>query len=85
MMWLSQIAQWTGGTLIGEDHKVSAVVTDTRDMAPGCLFVALKGERWVMKGLLRGLSVESWMRQHGGGLMMALAVLLALLLIWEGQ
>ncbi len=47
--------------------------------------LALKGERWVMKGLLRGLSVESWMRQHGGGLMMALAVLLALLLIWEGQ
>ena len=46
MMWLSQIAQWTGGTLIGEDRTVSAVVTDTRDMAPGCLFVALKGERF---------------------------------------
>ncbi|WP_300411623.1 Mur ligase domain-containing protein, partial [uncultured Alcanivorax sp.] len=46
MMWLSQIAQWTGGTLIGEDRKVNAVVTDTRDMEPGCLFVALKGERF---------------------------------------
>ena len=46
MMWLSQIAQWTGGTLHGEDRKISAVITDTRAMEPGCLFVALKGERF---------------------------------------
>ncbi|GGC88701.1 complex I subunit 5 family protein [Vreelandella lutescens] len=46
--------------------------------------LALKSERAVMGGLLRGLQAEAWMRQHGGGLMMALAVLLALLLMWEG-
>ncbi|MED5388139.1 MAG: UDP-N-acetylmuramoyl-tripeptide--D-alanyl-D-alanine ligase [Pseudomonadota bacterium] len=46
MMWLSQIVRWTGGTLIGEDRQVNAVVTDTREMTPGCLFVALKGERF---------------------------------------
>ena len=46
MMMLSQIAKWTGGELIGDDVQISAVVTDTRAMQPGCLFVALKGERF---------------------------------------
>ncbi|MEE3322203.1 MAG: UDP-N-acetylmuramoyl-tripeptide--D-alanyl-D-alanine ligase [Pseudomonadota bacterium] len=46
MMWLSRIAQWTGGELVGDDVQISAVVTDTRAMRPGCLFVALKGERF---------------------------------------
>ncbi|MAX55310.1 MAG: UDP-N-acetylmuramoyl-tripeptide--D-alanyl-D-alanine ligase [Alcanivoracaceae bacterium] len=45
-MRLSQIAQWTGGRLQGEDLTVPAVVTDTRNMTPGCLFVALKGDRF---------------------------------------
>ncbi|WP_422103584.1 proton-conducting transporter membrane subunit [Vreelandella sp.] len=47
--------------------------------------LALKSERAVMGGLFRGLRAEAWMRQHGGGLMMALAVILALLLMWEGR
>ena len=41
---LSQIASICGGTLVGEDSVITAVVTDTRTMQPGCLFVALKGE-----------------------------------------
>ena len=45
-MRLSQVAQWTGGRLQGEDLTVPAVVTDTRNMTPGCLFVALKGDRF---------------------------------------
>ncbi|MDX1803707.1 MAG: UDP-N-acetylmuramoyl-tripeptide--D-alanyl-D-alanine ligase [Alcanivorax sp.] len=45
-MRLSQVAQWTGGNLQGEDLEVQAVVTDTRAMQPGSLFVALKGERF---------------------------------------
>ena len=45
-MRLSQIAQWTGGRLQGEDLIVPAVVTDTRNMTPGSLFVALKGDRF---------------------------------------
>lgn len=47
--------------------------------------LALKSERVAMGGLLRGIKAEAWMRQHGGGLMMALAVILALLLMWEGR
>lgn len=46
MMWLSQIAQWAGGTLQGDDLKVNAVATDTRAIEPGCLFAALRGERF---------------------------------------
>lgn len=43
---LSDIARWTEGRLIGEDVAVSAVSTDTRAIAPGALFVALRGERF---------------------------------------
>ncbi|GIX38237.1 MAG: UDP-N-acetylmuramoyl-tripeptide--D-alanyl-D-alanine ligase [Silanimonas sp.] len=43
---LSLIARWTGGRLLGEDRKVTAVSTDTRTLAPGALFVALRGERF---------------------------------------
>ena len=42
---LHQIAQWTGGRLHGEDARVTGVTTDTRKLAHGDLFVALKGER----------------------------------------
>ncbi|MGB1464867.1 MAG: UDP-N-acetylmuramoyl-tripeptide--D-alanyl-D-alanine ligase [Alcanivorax nanhaiticus] len=58
MMWLSQIAQWTGGELIGEDVQINAVVTDTRAMTPGCLFVALKGERFDAHDFLAQAAAE---------------------------
>jgi len=45
---------------------------------------ALAFEQTLMKQLKRGLSAEAWMRHHGSGLMMAFAVILALLLMWEG-
>ena len=47
-MTLSQIAQATGGRLVGEDRTVAAVATDTRALgaAGDALFVALKGERF---------------------------------------
>lgn len=57
-MWLSQIAQWTGGELIGEDLQINAVVTDTRAMTPGCLFVALKGERFDAHDFLAQAAAE---------------------------
>ncbi|RUR33665.1 proton-conducting transporter membrane subunit [Vreelandella nanhaiensis] len=41
-------------------------------------------EKRVMGRLTQLTAVESWMRHHTSGLMMALAVVLALLLIWEG-
>ncbi|MDR5172337.1 UDP-N-acetylmuramoyl-tripeptide--D-alanyl-D-alanine ligase [Methylobacillus flagellatus] len=46
MMYLSEIAKATGGTLIGDDVLVQSVGTDSRKLEPAQLFVALKGERF---------------------------------------
>lgn len=43
---LETLAQITRGTLIGRDLTVTAVTTDTRKVSAGCLFIALKGERF---------------------------------------
>lgn len=43
---LSDVARWTEGRLIGTDVTVTAISTDTRVIAPGALFVALRGERF---------------------------------------
>ncbi len=45
-LWLSEIAQVTGGILQGEDASFSNVSTDTRTLAAGDLFVALSGENF---------------------------------------
>ncbi|MCB1579120.1 MAG: UDP-N-acetylmuramoylalanyl-D-glutamyl-2, 6-diaminopimelate--D-alanyl-D-alanine ligase, partial [Xanthomonadales bacterium] len=42
---LGTIAACTGGTLRGLDLRISSVSTDTRKLADGALFVALRGER----------------------------------------
>lgn len=46
MFTTKEIAQVTGGELIGADVKVKCVSTDTRTIEPGALFVAVKGERF---------------------------------------
>ncbi len=43
---LSQLATILKGELHGSDLTLEAVTTDTRNVTPGCLFVALKGERF---------------------------------------
>lgn len=43
---LNQLASVLKGTLQGRDVTIDAVTTDTRKIAPGSLFVALKGERF---------------------------------------
>ncbi|WP_058912247.1 UDP-N-acetylmuramoyl-tripeptide--D-alanyl-D-alanine ligase [Entomohabitans teleogrylli] len=43
---LSQMATLLGGRHVGADAEISAVTTDTRNLTPGCLFVALRGERF---------------------------------------
>ncbi|WP_409419593.1 UDP-N-acetylmuramoyl-tripeptide--D-alanyl-D-alanine ligase [Marinomonas sp. RS-M-Aa-14] len=43
---LSDIALACNGKLVGENCALNAVVTDTRKLSPGCLFVALKGARF---------------------------------------
>ena len=42
---LSQLTDILNGELQGADITLDAVTTDTRKLTPGCLFVALKGER----------------------------------------
>jgi UDP-N-acetylmuramoyl-tripeptide--D-alanyl-D-alanine ligase len=47
MNWLlSQVAVAVGGRLIGPDVPLAGVTTDTRTVAPGQLFIALRGERF---------------------------------------
>ncbi len=42
---LSQVARWVEGRHLGDDVEITSVGTDTRTLAPGALFVALRGER----------------------------------------
>jgi UDP-N-acetylmuramoyl-tripeptide--D-alanyl-D-alanine ligase len=46
MSTLSQVARETGGRLVGSDRGFAAVSTDTRNLRPGDLFFALRGERF---------------------------------------
>ena len=47
MCTLQQVADWTGGRLVGDGAvQVARVHSDTRTLQPGDLFVALKGERF---------------------------------------
>ena len=46
MMFLTQVAKATGGSLVGLDAKIREVVTDTRSDCSGGLFIALKGENF---------------------------------------
>ncbi|AKC87285.1 UDP-N-acetylmuramoyl-tripeptide--D-alanyl-D-alanine ligase [Pseudoxanthomonas suwonensis] len=43
---LSLIAHWAGGELHGDDTVIEAVSHDTRQLGPGSLYVALRGERY---------------------------------------
>lgn len=46
MMLLSQAAQVLGAKMIGDDVRFTAVSTDSRKIAAGDLFIALKGENF---------------------------------------
>jgi UDP-N-acetylmuramoyl-tripeptide--D-alanyl-D-alanine ligase len=47
MMRLEQVQKWTGGAVHGDPQTlITRVHSDTRTLAPGDLFVALKGERY---------------------------------------
>lgn len=43
---LSLLAHWAGGEVHGDDAAIDAISNDTRTMAPGSLYVALRGERF---------------------------------------
>ncbi|MDE6727678.1 MAG: UDP-N-acetylmuramoyl-tripeptide--D-alanyl-D-alanine ligase [Oscillospiraceae bacterium] len=46
MFTTNEIAQVTGGELVGGEAEVSSVSTDTRTIENGALFIAVKGERF---------------------------------------
>ncbi|MBQ8696640.1 MAG: UDP-N-acetylmuramoyl-tripeptide--D-alanyl-D-alanine ligase, partial [Clostridia bacterium] len=43
---LSEMAQATGGTLLGCDSEVRTITTDSRSVEPGAMFIAIRGERF---------------------------------------
>lgn len=43
---LNQLATAVQGQAFGDDLVITEVTTDTRKVTPGCLFIALKGERF---------------------------------------
>ena len=43
---LSLVAHWAGGELHGEDASIDAIGNDSRTLAPGSLYLALRGERF---------------------------------------
>ncbi len=45
-MLLSEVAKQTGGVLSGEDLNISSVSIDTRSLAKGDLYIAIKGENF---------------------------------------
>lgn len=45
-MQLHEVAQALNAAAVGADVALNAVVTDSRTLTPGCLFVALKGPRY---------------------------------------
>jgi UDP-N-acetylmuramoyl-tripeptide--D-alanyl-D-alanine ligase len=44
-MTLTEVARVTGGRLLGPDRTIADLATDSRELEPGALFVALRGEQ----------------------------------------
>ena len=62
---LSQLTDILNGELQGADITLDAVTTDTRKLTPGCLFVALKGERFDAHEWTFSTNGVSIMGRHG--------------------
>ncbi|MBI4984852.1 MAG: UDP-N-acetylmuramoyl-tripeptide--D-alanyl-D-alanine ligase [Rhodocyclales bacterium] len=77
MMTLAAAARAVGGTALGADALIEGVGTDSRHIAAGELFVALKGERFdghdyvadvIAKGAAGAVVERAWAEKHGGAL-----------------
>lgn len=74
MFTLNEIALATGGRIVGNaTGEVTAVSTDSRTVAPGELFVALRGDRFnghefiadvAAKGISVVIAEEQWLKGH---------------------
>ncbi len=56
---LSQIAQMTGGTLIGADKAMDSVATDSRLVKADQLFIAIKGDRFDAHDFVKDLTAKA--------------------------
>ena len=66
---LSQLAAIAHGERQGSDIAIDEVTTDTRKVTAGCLFVALKGERFDAHDFAeQAKAAGDWVRQNIGGL-----------------
>jgi UDP-N-acetylmuramoyl-tripeptide--D-alanyl-D-alanine ligase len=77
MMRLMEAALATGGTLLNGDAEFAGVSTDSRAVAPGELFVALRGERFdghqfidaaAQRGIAGAMVEFAWAEQYRGSL-----------------
>jgi UDP-N-acetylmuramoyl-tripeptide--D-alanyl-D-alanine ligase len=77
MMDLFEAAQATGGTASVSGHTFVGVSTDSRSIAAGELFVALRGDKFdghdfvpdvLAHGAAAAMVDHTWMQAHGGGL-----------------
>jgi UDP-N-acetylmuramoyl-tripeptide--D-alanyl-D-alanine ligase len=77
MMPLTEAALAVGGAAMGADARFLGVGSDSRSVAAGDLFVALKGERFdghdyvaevLAKGAAGALVERGWAEKHGAGL-----------------
>jgi len=77
MMDLYEVAQATGGTASAEGHLFASVSTDSRAIAAGQLFVALRGDRFdghdyvrevLARGAIAAVVDHAWAQEHGEGL-----------------
>lgn len=70
---LGEIAEMCGGSLVHNQDsniEIQGVITDSRQIAPGCLFVPLTGERFdghvfAAQALEQGAAGVLWERRHG--------------------
>lgn len=72
-MDLREVARATGGTLLGENLEFADISTDSRQIAAGNLFVALRGERFdghefvadvLARGAVAAVVEASWAQAH---------------------
>ncbi|MDD5247627.1 MAG: UDP-N-acetylmuramoyl-tripeptide--D-alanyl-D-alanine ligase [Rhodocyclaceae bacterium] len=77
MMKLTTVARAVGGTLTGADAAFVGVSTDSRKIAPGELFIALKGDNFdghdyvaqvLAQGAAGALVERGWAQAQGAGL-----------------
>lgn len=61
---LSEIAEMTGGSLVGKDKRLYHVSTDSREICENCLFVAIKGENFDGHSFMAEVPAEAFICEY---------------------